>query len=293
TFYVFPDVAKRMGDSLRARLARKTYDSYSNGMMFAMRINDDLAEIAHDKHMEFEYSAEPLPMDPPHHDGGPPPTPSPQDVARRRRFLDDINCGFVKAEQLPGNIGYLKLNGFTDVEACGATAAAAMTFLAATRGLIIDLRDNGGGRPEMVAYLSSYLFDKRTHLNDLWTRRTDKTEEFWTRDTVPGRRFGGEKPVYVLTSSQTFSGGEEFTYDLKNLKRATIVGETTGGGAHPVSGHRIDEHFTLGVPFARAINPITHTNWEGVGVTPDVAVPAKDALETAQKLLREKLPQRR
>jgi C-terminal processing protease CtpA/Prc len=158
--------------------------------------------------------------------------------------------------------------------------------------LIIDLRDNGGGRPDMVAYLSSYLFDSRTHLNDLWTRRTDKTEEFWTRDTIPGRRFGGVKPVYVLTSAQTFSGGEEFTYNLKNLKRATIVGETTGGGAHPVSGHRIDEHFRIDVPFARAINPITHTNWEGVGVTPDVVVPAKDALDTAQRLLREKLPPR-
>jgi C-terminal processing protease CtpA/Prc len=143
----------------------------------------------------------------------------------------------------------------------------------------------------MVAYLSSYLFDKRTHLNDLWTRRTGKTEEFWTRDTVPGRRFGGEKPVYVLTSAQTFSGAEEFTYNLKNLKRATIIGETTGGGAHPVNGHRIDEHFAIGVPFARAINPITHTNWEGVGVQPDISVPAADALATAQRLIREKTRQ--
>jgi retinol-binding protein 3 len=142
-----------------------------------------------------------------------------------------------------------------------------------------------------LAYVSSYLFDKRTHLNDLWTRRSGKTEEFWTRDSVPGRRFGGEKPVYVLTSAQTFSGGEEFAYNLKNLKRAIIVGETTGGGAHPVSGHPIDEHFSIGVPFARAINPITHTNWEGVGVKPDISVPAGDALATAQRLLREKARQ--
>jgi C-terminal processing protease CtpA/Prc len=104
---------------------------------------------------------------------------------------------------------------------------------------------------------------------------------------VPGRRFGGEKPIYVLTSARTFSGAEEFTYNLKSLKRATIIGETTGGGAHPVNGHRIDEHFSIGVPFARAINPITHTNWEGVGVKPDISVPAGDALATAQRLLRE------
>jgi C-terminal processing protease CtpA/Prc len=160
-----------------------------------------------------------------------------------------------------------------------------MTFLAGTRALIIDLRENGGGSPAMVALVTSYLFDRRTHLNDLWTRATNKTEEFWTRDSVAGRRFGGEKPVYVLTSSNTFSGGEEFTNNLKVLKRATIVGETTGGGAHPVRSRRIDDHFFIGVPFARAINPITRTNWEGVGVEPDTKVPAAAALETALKLL--------
>jgi C-terminal processing protease CtpA/Prc len=198
-----------------------------------------------------------------------------------------MNCGFVKVEQLDGNVGYVKFNGFADVDFCGATASSAMNFVAASRALIVDLRDNGGGSPAMVAYVSSYLFSTRTHLNDLWTRRTGATQEFWTRDDIPGRRFGGEKPVYVLTSARTFSGAEEFTYNLKSLKRATIIGETTGGGAHPVSGHRIDDHFMIGVPFARAVNPITHTNWEGVGVTPDVKVPAADALATALKLIRE------
>jgi hypothetical protein len=288
TFYVFPDVARRMGDSLRARLARKEYDQYTNGITFAMRLDDDLAEVAHDKHLHVNYSARPLPPEKPRPVGAPPPAPSPEDQGREREFLDGINCGFVKVEQLPGNVGYIKFNMFADTDMCAATASAAMTFVASTRGLIIDMRENGGGSPGMVAFVSSYLFDRRTHLNDLWTRRTGETKEFWTSDSVSGHRFGGTKPIYVLTSARTFSGAEEFTYNLKNLKRATIIGETTGGGAHPVSGHRIDEHFMIGVPFARAINPITHTNWEGVGVKPDIPVPANDALATAQKLLREK-----
>jgi hypothetical protein len=283
SFYVFPDVAKRIADSLHARQSRGAYDAYPNAMSFAFRLNDDVRAIGHDKHMRVDYSARPLPVQQASA------MPSPEVIARRQRQMDEMNCGFVKAEQLEGNIGYLKFNAFADPELCAATASAAMTFLAATRALIIDLRDNGGGSPAMVSYLASYLFSQRTHLNDLWTRRTNKTEEFWTRDSVPGRRFGGEKPVFVLTSTHTFSGGEEFAYDLKSIKRATLVGETTGGGAHPVSGHRIDEHFVIGVPFARAINPTTHTNWEGTGVEPDVKVPAVDALTTAEKLARDKV----
>jgi C-terminal processing protease CtpA/Prc len=285
TFYVFPDVAKRMGDSLRARLDRKEYDAYTNGVRFAMRLNDDLRDIAHDKHLRVNYSGEPIAAEKPRPAGAPPPAPSPADSAREREFVARTNCGFVKSEVLAGNVGYLKFNFFADPDLCAPTASKAMTALADTRALIIDLRDNGGGSPPMVAFVSSYLFDRRTHLNDLWTRRTNETKEYWTRDTVPGRRFGGTKPIYVLTSSRTFSGAEEFTYNLKNLKRATIVGEVTGGGAHPVAGHRIDEHFMIGVPFARAINPITHTNWEGVGVQPDIKMPAADALATVQKLL--------
>ena len=282
SFYVFPDVAKRMGDSLRARNARGAYDPYKNAASFSVKLNDDVRDLSRDKHMRVNYSVRPIAPRP-----ATPRPPSPEDSARMRGQMDEMNCGFVKVEQLPGNVGYVKFNGFFDVGACGPTASAAMNFVAGSRALIVDLRENGGGSPAMVAYISSYLFSTRTHLNDLWERRNGKTEEYWTRDDVPGRKFGGEKPVYVLTSANTFSGAEEFSYNLKSLKRATIVGETTGGGAHPVMGQRIDEHFMIGVPFARAINPITKTNWEGVGVEPDIKVPAGDALATAQKLIRE------
>lgn len=280
SFYVFPEVAARIGDSLHARLTRGAYNQYTNGLSFAHALHEDVRAISHDKHMGVQYSANPIPPRP----SGPPPGPTPEMRRRMQAQLDDLNCGFDKVERLDGNIGYLKFNFFADPDLCGPTASAAMTFLAATRALIVDLRENGGGTPAMVSYVASYLFNDSTHLNDLWDRRTGNTTQFWTNPKVPGRKYGQEKPVYVLTSSRTFSGAEEYTYNLKTQKRATIVGETTGGGAHPVGGRRANEHFIIMVPGARAINPITHTNWEGVGVEPDVKVPAKDALAEALRL---------
>lgn len=280
-FYVFPDVAKRMAVALRAHQKQGDYNSITDGDRFARQLTLDLRAISHDKHLGVNFSPTPLPADLS--------KPDPEAVARMRKGMEQANCFFEKVEILPHNIGYLKLNAFADPENCGVTAAAAMNFLGNVDALIVDLRDNHGGRPEMVAFLSTYLFAKPTHLNDLWTRKGDMTQQYWTLPYVPGKRLV-EQPVFVLTSSGTFSGGEEFTYDLKNLKRATIVGETTGGGAHPVSGHSVEGHFAVLVPFARAINPISKTDWEGVGVEPDVKVAASDALSTAQKLAVEKLP---
>jgi C-terminal processing protease CtpA/Prc len=167
-----------------------------------------------------------------------------------------------------------------------------MGFVSHVDAIIYDMRENGGGDPKMVAFACTYLFDKPTHVNDLYNRKEDKTTQYWTLPYVPGIRLP-DKAAFVLTSARTFSGAEEFTNDLKTQKRATIVGETTGGGAHPVGGHRIDDHFTIGVPFARAINPITKTDWEGTGVAPDVSVKASDALETAEKLAAEKIESNR
>ncbi len=284
-YYVFPEVAKRIADSLRARLKRGAYNGITNGISFGQTLNAEVREISHDKHMRVNYSVAPIPPFP-----ATPPPPTPEQRQRMQSQMDAQNCGFAKAERLEGNIGYIKFDFFADPDICGATASAAMNFVAGTRALIVDLRENGGGSPAMVTYVSSYLFDDSTHLNDLWERKSGRTTEYWTKPGVPGRKFGGQKPVYVLTSSRTFSGAEEYTYNLKSLKRATIIGETTGGGAHPVSGRRINEHFMIGVPLARAINPITHTNWEGTGIEPDVKVAAADALSTAIKLLSERTP---
>ena len=193
------------------------------------------------------------------------------------------NYGFERVELLPGNVGYLKLNQFSAADGAEDVAAGAMNFLANTDALIFDLRQNGGGSPEMIAFLSGYLFDESVHLNSFYHRKDNKTTETWSRSSVPGQRYGTNKPVYVLTSGHTFSAAEEFTYNLKHLKRATIVGETTGGGAHPVDRHRINDSFAVTVPYARAINPITKTNWESVGVKPQVGVPANQALLAAHK----------
>ena len=279
--YVFPEVSAKMADALRTRLKRGEYDRVTNGISFAALLTEHLQEVSKDKHLRVNFSPAKIP------DRRPSVAPDSAEQARYRRQMSTVNCGFVKAEQLPGNVGYLKFNFFADPDVCGPTASAAMNLLADVDALIIDLRDNGGGDPAMVAYITSYLFSQRTHLNDLWTRRNNETREFWTRD-VPGKRLGDQRPVFVLTSKRTFSGAEEFSYNLKNLKRATIVGETTGGGAHPVSGHKVDDHFSIGVPFARAINPISKTNWEGTGVAPDVSVPASEALATALKLVGDK-----
>ena len=280
--YVFPETAKRMADTVRARQKRGEYDAVTNGASFARVLTEDFQSVSHDRHLRVNFSPRALPVQ---NGSG----PTPEQIAGMRRQMEQMNCGFVKVEQLEGNVGYVKFNMFADPDICGPTATAAMNFVANSDALIIDLRDNGGGAPKMVAYICSYLFSQRTHLNDLWTRKTNSTQEFWTSD-VPGKKLGDKVPVYVLTSKRTFSGAEEFTNNLKTLKRATIVGETTGGGAHPVNGQRIDEHFVIGVPFARAINPITKTNWEGTGVEPDVKVPASEALTAAQKLAADKKP---
>jgi len=147
--------------------------------------------------------------------------------------------------------------------------------------VIVDLRQNGGGDPAMVQLIASYFFGTEpVHLNDLYFRPSDSTTQWWTLAYVPGRRMP-TTDVYVLTSHRTFSAAEEFTYDLQNLKRATIVGEVTGGGAHPGDPERLSEHFMMFVPSGRAVNPVTKTDWEGTGVKPDVEVPAEKALKMA------------
>jgi len=276
-YYVFPETAKKMIAAVRTKQKRGDYDTIVDGDAFAKRLTYDLRAVSHDKHLAVDFNL--LAQPEPKAESG---KSNAEGDARFRMQLAKDNCAFEKVEHLSSNIGYLKFNEFTPPEICGPTAIAAMNFLGESDALIVDLRQNGGGHMAMVALLSTYLFDRPTHLNDIYNRKENTTEQFWTLPYVPGKRLATQ-PVFVLTSANTFSGAEEFSYNLKNLKRATLIGETTGGGAHPAGLHRIDDHFSIMVPFARPINPVTKTNWEGVGVDPDVKVPAADALGEAIK----------
>ncbi len=260
--YVFPEVGDKMAAHLRGGLKDGKYSEISEPDVLAQQLTEELREICHDRHLGMR------------------PAAPPQNGAPRMRPRG-LNHGFVKTEMLPGNIGYIKFNAFQPTEEALRVAAAAMEFVRDADALIFDVRENGGGSPRMIVCLTSYLFEKRTHLNSFYDRITGETTETWTTEETPDWRFPADMPVYVLTSNYTFSAAEEFTYNLQCLKRATIVGETTGGGAHPVRGEFVGGRMMLRVPYARAINPVTNTNWEGVGITPDVECSAADALETA------------
>ena len=272
TAYVFPETATKMSEAIRARVELKEYDSITSARAFADALTKHLQEVSHDKHLRVIYSSDPIPDRR---------VPSADDRARALADERRRNFGFERVERLDGNVGYVDLRGFSGSPEAGETAVAAMNFLAGTDALIFDLTRNGGGSPAMIGLLSSYLFDDVVHLNDFYWRESDETRQFWTSPHVQGRRFGATKPVYVLTSTRTFSAAEEFTYNLKNLKRATIVGETTGGGAHPGGTRRITDHFAVWVPAGRAISPITKTNWEGTGIDPHIKVESARALNAA------------
>ena len=275
--YVFPDVGKKMAQAVRDREAKKEYDAITDGAEFAATLTRHLRDVCKDKHLGVRYSPEPLPTS---RGTG----PSADDLKRAREGAALRNFGFKKVERLgEGVVGLLQLDGFMPAEWIGETATAAFGFLANCDAVVIDLRKNGGGDPEAVILLCSYFFDESTHLNSIYTRTTDTTRQYWSHPVVPGKKLVG-KDVYVLTSERTFSAAEEFTYNLQSQKRATVVGETTGGGAHPTRGLPVTEHFGVRVPFARSVNPVTKTNWEGTGVKPDVPVPADHALHTAHLL---------
>lgn len=273
--YVFPDVAKKMAKHVRDLHKKGEYKDLTSTRDFTMALTEDLRDISHDRHIGVRYASdEDIQMM--LNDSIPE-----ADRQRMRRQRQRDNYGWKEVKILPGNVGYVDLRGFSDAGEAGATAIAAMNFLAYTDAIIFDLRQNGGGSPSMIQLISSYLFDEPRHLNSFYIRAEDTIRQFWTQAYVAGPKMAGAD-VYVLTSNRTFSAAEEFTYNLKNMERATIVGETTGGGAHPVEGHVFANiNISMSVPFGRAINPITGTNWEGTGVAPDIDCPREEAFDIA------------
>jgi hypothetical protein len=284
--YIFAETAKKMEETLRGRLKAGDYDKLGTAPQFAQAVSDDLSEVSKDRHIGFAHNPD-MAANIRHLQS------RSEDEAKkaRERELERYrreNFGFRKVERLPGNIGYLDFRVFASPDQAGATAVAAMNFLAYCDAIIVDLRQNGGGDPAQIQLISSYFFGSPAHLNDLYYRAADTTENYWTLPFVPGPKASGAD-LYILTSARTFSGAEEFTYNMKNLKRATVIGETTGGGAHPTDAMIVQEDYILRVPIARAINPVSKTNWEGTGVAPDIAVPAAQAFDRAYLMAVEKL----
>jgi hypothetical protein len=282
-YYFDAAVARKTAEALRAHLRRGDDEAVSDPPAFADLLSSQMKKASGDEYLVMVYeqvqSPERLPV------------PTAEEMASYREEMKQTNCRFEKVEILPKNIGYVKLNGFADPEVCQATATAAMASLNNADALIFDLRDNRGGASSMVALIATYLLDRRVHLNDFYDRGENSTEESWTQAPIAGNKLA-DKPVYILTSPATFSAAEGFSYDLKMLKRATIIGETTSGRGHMGMRHRIDDHFTIRIPGIRVTNPISGTNWEGKGVEPDVKVKAADALATAEKLAGKRIERR-
>ncbi len=282
--YVFPDVAKRAGEALNAKFKAKAYDAITDGKALAEALSADLFALTKDAHLNYVFDPISVPMQAA-------PGQAVPEAQAAAALLDakQRNFGFERVERLPGNIGYIDVRKFYSPASAGDTVAAAMNFVANTDALIIDMRQSLGGFSETVALITSYLLNERTLLNSFYSRDDDSTEQSWSLDWLPGKRFGNTKPLYVLTSKGTVSAAEEFAYNLKHLKRAVIVGETSTGAANPGIFVKLTPLFSLFITNGRSINPVTKTNWEGVGVEPDVKVAADDALRTAQLLALKKI----
>lgn len=271
--YVFPDRTADIDAAIRRHLTAGDYDGLE-GPALCETVTAHLQEACPDKHLRLLWTDEAQDLDPAAEDEG------------RSAFLELLkaeNQGIRRFERLDGNIGLIDIRRIAYAEEGGRVIGAAMELVALSSALILDLRACRGGAPEGAAMWCSYFFpDDQVHLNDIYDRCSGSTRQFWTTAHLPAPRYL-DRPVYVLTSSLTFSGGEDVAYTLQAHGRAVVVGETTRGGAHPTARYAVAEHVLVTVPTARTINTVTGTNWEGTGVVPDVPVPADDALDTAHK----------
>jgi hypothetical protein len=274
--YVFPDVADQLSAELEAKDASGGYASATDADAFAKALSLDLGSLGKDGHFRVTYA----PGYHPQPETSADTAPDPEQLRQQREDVARRGYGVRRVERLRGNVGLIELRAFGPTQMVADALSAAMTLVSGTDALILDLRFNGGGDPSTVAYLLSHFFVEgdRRHLNDIYSRSTDTTRQYWTQPAVSTHY---TKPVYVLTSGWTFSGGEECAYDFQTQKRGTIVGETTGGGANPGDDFDLDHGFVAFIPTGRAINPVTHTNWEHIGVKPDIPTHAADAQKVA------------
>ncbi len=269
--YVFPDVAAAVSRTLAEGVADGRYPAEAPSL--AAAVTADLQSVNGDKHLRLLYHEQALPPRTPGDDAG--------EYAAMARWAGTASGGVACVQRVAGNVGYLDLQPILfPAVISGESITAAMTLLAGTDALVIDLRHCLGGEPSMPAFITSYLWDHEpAQLSGL--RERGQLKQSWTLPYVPGGRFGKAKPVYVLTGAATFSGGEQLAYDLQQLGRATLIGERTRGGAHAREGFTVHPHLEATISVAEAVNPKTSGNWEGTGVTPDFPTPAAQARDTA------------
>jgi hypothetical protein len=274
--YIDPDKGKAMDEFLMEQLKSASYKAISEPEAFTRKLTEDLRRISKDLHLSLFYS----PGELPDLNG----FETEINKEEKETILSELrkdHFGLERVEILTGNVGYLDFRFFAPLEFAGDTYAAAFKKLQGVEALIIDLRSNRGSMSDQtIPFLCGYLFSSSVHLNSIYFKKKGFTKQYWSNEYVPSKKLS-DVPVYLLTSSMTFSGGEELAYDLKALKRATIIGHTTAGGANPVAPVKIHPNFGINLPQARVINPVTGTNWEGIGVVPDTLVMPFEALHTA------------
>ncbi len=283
--YVDAALGEALARALEAQQAAGAYAAVADARVLADLLGRDLFAVAGDRHLKLRFSPDPLPAEAP----DVPETPDEREALRAALRVG--NFGFRKVEILDGNVGLLELSGFARADLAGEAASLALGFLQHCDALVIDLRACGGGDPAMVAFLASWLFEgPATHVADMYRREDDLTVQWWTAAWVPHRRLA-QVPVRVLTAERTFSAAEALAFHLQQLGRALVVGERTGGGAHPSRRVRLTERFSITLPTSRAFDPETGLDWEGTGVQPDLAAPAVDALRVAHAELLQRLAQ--
>lgn len=280
--YVFPEKAKEIALKLNQLQSSGHFNKFISSSEFSSELTKQLQTLSQDKHIQVEFNPEPLPL-------------KQTEEMIKSREAEELamwrahNFGFEKIERLPFNIGYLQLTAFGPTKEVGPLLASAMNLLANTDSLIIDLRGNFGGEEQTVSLLASYFLEKRTHLLNMFKRKNNVIDQHWSHEYVEGVRYNSAKNVYLLIDKDTFSAAEDFSYTMKHLTSATLIGEQTGGAANSGDFVQLTPYFSMFLPSGRGVNPVTQTNWEGTGVTPDIHVTSEQALNIAQKVILEKI----
>ncbi|MFE7562978.1 S41 family peptidase [Kitasatospora sp. NPDC057500] len=272
--YVFPEIGERIAEGLDEALSRGRYRGAEDAETLGRLVTEDLQAVNGDGHLRLKFHPDPIPAA--KEDGAL--------LAELARGADLSLGGVPRVERLEGGVALLKLAPILfPLDMAGESLNAALTLVARAEALILDLRECVGGHPYTSAHICGHLFDEPTHLNTLYDRQDGSEQQFWSPALLPGPRFGGAKPVYVLISGATFSGGEELAYNLQQRGRAVVVGEVSGGGANPRRGFTLHPHLEATIPVARSVNPVSGGNWEGTGVVPDTATDPARADEVAHR----------